>query len=210
MGEGVLRFLRSMSLLWNAMLSSSLSSLTPHIHTHTSISLFFQSWQQHRTAGDTKWQAQKIVAVGYSGIKPTKSSMAYQSQTKQNKQARQSKACKQSKAYQVIKPSTSLASSSKDSLSKLNTKNSTKRRWRRRLVEFLVFNRASLASQPSKANQKKQANKHISKQASERASKQSTKQASERASKRASKQPTYQPTKQPTKQASKQTNQASK
>ena len=55
---------------------------------------------------------------------------------------------------------------------------------RRRLVEFLVFNRASLASQLSKANQNKQAKQ----------TKKTSKQVNERASKWVSKQPTEQPT----------------
>ena len=64
---------------------------------------------------------------------------------------------------------------------------------RRRLVEFLVFNRASLASQLSKANQNKQA-------------KQTKKnnQASEWASEQVSKQTTNQPSNQPTNQSTKQ------
>ena len=103
-------------------------------------------------------------------------------------------------ASQPSKPrNLGLASSSQARVSKLNIRNSTKRRRRRRLVEFLVFNRASLASQPSKANQKKgkkQASKRASERASEQLSKQTTKQASN--------QPTNLPINQARKQASKQ------
>ena len=42
----------------------------------------------------------------------------------------------------------------------------------RRLVEFLMFSRASLANQPSIANQNKQASKQVSKQANNQPSKQ--------------------------------------
>ena len=65
---------------------------------------------------------------------------------------------------------------------------------RRRLVEFLVFNRASLASQLSKANQNKQAKQKKNKQSSE--------WASEQVSKQTTNQPSNQPTNQSTKQAS--------
>ena len=62
---------------------------------------------------------------------------------------------------------------------------------RRRLVEFLVFNRASLASQLSKANQNKQAKqtKKTSKQVSERASKWVSKQPTNRATNQLTNQP---------------------
>ena len=72
---------------------------------------------------------------------------------------------------------------------------------RRRLVEFLVFNRASRASQPSKPNQNKQAKqtKKASKQEGERASKQTSMRASEQANNNPTTQATNQQINQPIK-----------
>ena len=68
---------------------------------------------------------------------------------------------------------------------------------RRRLVEFLVFNRVSLASQPSKANQNKQAKQtKKSQRASEQASKWATNnQPIKQATNQVTKQLTIQPSK---------------
>ena len=159
------------------------------------------------TAGPSEtYQVKQRISFHNKANQASKATQANQA----SKASKQSTA-KQTKAKQASKPrkSTSLASSRQIRTSKLNTRNSTKRRRKASFGWVSGVQPREPRKSTKQANQNKQAKltKKASKWASERASKQPTKQATN--------QLTNQPTNQASKQASKQltnhsTKQASK